>query len=320
MKILVTGTAGFIGNAIALRLLKEGHNILGIDNVNHYYDVRLKEARLNRLKDFDAFTELHVDIADRAAIEKAFKSFQPSKVVHMAAQAGVRYSIESPYSYIDSNLVGFANILEECRHQKVEHLVYASSSSVYGVNIKLPFSENDPTDHPLSLYGATKKANEVMAHSYSHLYQIPCTGLRFFTVYGPWGRPDMALFKFTKSILDNESIEIYNQGHHQRDFTYIDDVVEVVSKAISLTNQLAGSTLFNIGSGRQIQLMDMINIVESILGKKSIKKLLPHQEGDMMETYADISHASRVLGYAPKTSFEEGVHQFVQWFKSYYAF
>ncbi len=333
MKIMVTGTAGFIGNHLALRLLERGDEVIGIDNLNDYYDVNLKKDRLKRLADFDGFTDVRLDLADRAGMEAAFKQYQPQKVVNLAAQAGVRYSIENPHAYIDSNIVGFTNILEDCRHNQVEHLVYASSSSVYGANESMPFSVHDNVDHPLSLYAASKKANELMAHTYSNLYQLPTTGLRFFTVYGPWGRPDMALFLFTKAILNGEKIKVFNYGKHRRDFTYIDDIVEGVIRTLDHTaepnpdwsgkNPDPGTSkapwrVYNIGNQSPVELMDYIETLEKFLGKTAEKELLPLQPGDVPDTYADVEALVSDVGYKPNTTIEQGIERFVAWYLDYY--
>ena len=332
MKILVTGTAGFIGNHLALKLLERGDEVIGIDNLNDYYDVNLKKARLARIIDYKNYTDIRADIADRYTIATLFKQHQPQRVVNLAAQAGVRYSIENPHAYIDSNIVGFMNILEGCRHQNIEHLVYASSSSVYGANQTLPFSVHDNVDHPLSLYAATKKANELMAHTYSHLYRLPTTGLRFFTVYGPWGRPDMALFLFTKAILAGESIKVFNYGKHQRDFTYIDDIVEGIIKTLDhsaqantnwsgLTPDPATSNapwrVYNIGNQNPVELLSYIETLEKALGKKAIKEFLPLQLGDVMDTYADAGALEIDVNYKPDTPIEQGINKFVEWYLAY---
>lgn len=335
MRILVTGTAGFIGSALAHQLLDRGDEVIGVDNVNDYYDVTLKEARLARLKSRPGFTEIRVSLEDRSSIEKTFSKYRPSRVVNLAAQAGVRYSLKNPHAYIDANLVGFCNILEACRHHEVEHLVYASSSSVYGANTQMPFSIHHNVDHPVSLYAATKKANELMAHTYSHLYDLPTTGLRFFTVYGPWGRPDMALFIFTRKILAGKPIDVFNHGKHKRDFTYIDDIVEGVVRCIDRvatpnpdwrsdlpdpgTSQ-APYRLYNIGCHQPVQLMDFIEILEKNLGMKAEKNFLPMQQGDVPATYADVDDLMRDTGYRPRTSIEEGIARFVEWYKDYYGF
>ena len=333
MKVFVTGTAGFIGAALAVRLLERGDDVVGIDNINDYYDVNLKFARLKRVKSYPGFTEVRDSLENRSIVEKVFKEHQPDVVVNLAAQAGVRYSLENPLAYVDTNLVGFANILEGCRHNNVKHLVYASSSSVYGANTKMPFSVHQNVDHPLSLYAATKKANELMAHTYSHLYNLPTTGLRFFTVYGPWGRPDMALFKFTRQILSGEPIDVFNHGKHQRDFTYIDDIVEGVIGVIDKTPEPdpgwssgkpdpASSTapyrLYNIGNNTSVELMHYIEVLEDCLGIKAKKNMLPLQPGDVPATYADIDDLARDVGYHPVTTVEEGVKRFVEWYRDFY--
>ena len=333
MKVLVTGSAGFIGSALALRLLERGDNVVGLDNLNDYYDVNLKKARLERLRPHRGFTDIRASLEDAPALTEIFVKHRPERVVNLAAQAGVRYSIQNPRAYIDSNLVGFINILEACRHYGVEHLVYASSSSVYGANTKMPFSVHDNVDHPVSLYAATKKANELMAHTYSHLYGLPTTGLRFFTVYGPWGRPDMALFLFTRNILAGEPIDVFNYGHHRRDFTYIDDIVEGIIRVLdhvaepnpdwssdtpdSATSR-APYRLYNIGSHRPIELMRYIDVLEQCLGRKAIKNLLPMQPGDVPDTYADVDALIRHVGYRPDTPIEEGVARFVAWYRDHY--
>mgnify|MGYP000966964359 FL=1 len=333
MKILVTGSAGFIGSTLALRLLERGDEVIGLDNLNDYYDVNLKLARLARLQPHSGFTELRASLEDRSALTDAFANHRPDRVVNLAAQAGVRYSIQNPHAYVDSNLVGFVNVLEACRHHGVEHLVYASTSSVYGANTRMPFSEHDNVDHPLSLYAATKKANELMAHTYSHLYGLPTTGLRFFTVYGPWGRPDMALFLFARNILAGEPIDVFNYGHHRRDFTYIDDIVEGVIRALDRVakpnpewssdapdpaTSRAPYRLYNIGCHRPIELMRYIEVLEGCLGRKAIKNLLPMQAGDVPDTYADVDGLARDVGYRPSTTIEDGVARFVEWYRGYY--
>jgi UDP-glucuronate 4-epimerase len=333
MKVLVTGSAGFIGSSLSLRLLERGDEVIGVDNLNDYYDVALKKARLARTQSQDGYTDLRIDIHDRAAVTRAFAEHRPQRVVNLAAQAGVRYSIENPMAYVDTNLTGFANILEGCRHYGVEHLVYASSSSVYGANTNMPFSVHHNVDHPLSLYAASKKANELMAHTYSHLYRVPTTGLRFFTVYGPWGRPDMALFKFTRAILAGEPIEVFNYGKHRRDFTYIEDIVEGVIRVLdripepnpgwsgdapdSATSS-APYQLYNIGNHRPVELMHYIEVLEDCLGKKAEKNLLPLQAGDVPDTYADVEDLVRDTGYKPDTSVETGIANFVDWYRAYY--
>jgi UDP-glucuronate 4-epimerase len=332
MKVLVTGSAGFIGSALCIRLLARGDQVIGIDNHNDYYDPTLKEARLGRHANHPNYTHLRFDIADRFVIEKAFKKHKPQGVINLAAQAGVRYSIENPLAYVDSNIVGFAHILEGCRHNEVEHLVYASSSSVYGANTSMPFSVHDNVDHPLSIYAASKKANELMAHTYSHLYDLPTTGLRFFTVYGPWGRPDMALFKFTKAILAEESIPIFNNGKHRRDFTYIDDIVEGVIRVLdqpakpnpewSGLQPDSGTSnapwrVYNIGNNKPVDLMDYIEVLEKSLGKIAKKDFLPLQPGDVPDTYADLEDLVNELNYKPEISVKIGIEKFVEWFIEY---
>ena len=334
MKVLITGTAGFIGNKLAQRLLARGDEVIGVDNLNDYYDVALKQARLNLIKDNPGFTDVRVNIEDRAAMDEVFRKHKPQRVVNLAAQAGVRYSLENPYSYIDSNIMGFMNILEGCRHNGVEHLVYASSSSVYGANTNMPFSVRHNVDHPLSLYAATKKSNELMAHTYSHLYQIPTTGLRFFTVYGPWGRPDMALFLFTKNILAGKPIDVFNYGKHRRDFTYIDDIVEGVIRVLdnvasansawsSDTPDPASSSapyrLYNIGNNQPVELMHYIEVLQDCLGRKAELNLLPLQPGDVPDTYADVSELVQDVDYKPDTTVEQGVANFVAWYRDFYA-
>jgi UDP-glucuronate 4-epimerase len=333
MRILVTGAAGFIGSALSERLLARGDEILGVDNLNNYYDVTLKEARLARLTSQTGFRFVKASLEDRQAIDAAFAQFRPQRVVNLAAQAGVRYSLENPRAYVDSNLVGFINILEACRHGGIEHLVYASSSSVYGANRKLPFSVRDSVDHPLSLYAATKKANELMAHTYSHLYGLPTTGLRFFTVYGPWGRPDMALFLFTRKILAGEPIEVFNHGKHTRDFTYVDDIVEGVIRTLDrvasadptfdpLTPNTGTSSapyrVYNIGNHRPVELSSYIEIIEKCLGRKAEKILKPLQPGDVPDTYADVEELMHDTGYSPETPVEVGIERFVTWYRAYY--
>jgi len=334
MKILVTGTAGFIGNQLALTLLERGDEVVGLDNHNDYYDIKLKLARLARIQDHAAYTHIKADLADREAVEQLFKQYQPQRVVNLAAQAGVRYSLENPRAYIDSNIVGFTNILEGCRHHQVEHLVYASSSSVYGANETMPFSVHDNVDHPLSLYAASKKANELMAHTYSHLYRLPTTGLRFFTVYGPWGRPDMAPIIFAKAIMEGKPLKVFNYGKHRRDFTYIDDIVEGVIKTLDKVAQgnpdwdgkqpdpassRAPWRIYNIGNQQPVELMRFIELMEKNLGKTVEKQLLPMQPGDVPDTYADVEALVKDVGYQPSTSIETGVQRFVQWYLEYYA-
>jgi len=334
MRVLVTGAAGFIGSGLSERLLARGDEVFGFDNLNNYYDVKLKEARLAKLTPHAAFRFMKASLEDRPAVEKAFADFKPQRVVNLAAQAGVRYSIENPYAYVEANLVGFINILEACRHGGIEHLVYASSSSVYGANRKLPFSVRDAVDHPVSLYAATKKANELMAHTYSHLYNLPTTGLRFFTVYGPWGRPDMALFLFTRNILAGKPIDVFNHGHHTRDFTYVDDIVEGVIRTLDKVatpdpafdplNPNPGTSsapyrLYNIGSHRPIELARYIELIEENLGVKAQKNLLPLQAGDVPDTYADVSELTTDTGYSPSTPVETGIKRFVAWYRAYYG-
>ncbi len=334
MKVLVTGAAGFIGHALSQRLLARGDQVLGYDNLNDYYDVRLKHSRRDRLLAQPSFEFREAALEDRAAMEKAFADFQPQRVVNLAAQAGVRYSIENPRAYIDSNIVGFLNILECCRSAALEHLVYASSSSVYGGNARLPFSVSDSVDHPLSLYAASKKSNELMAHTYSHLFGLPTTGLRFFTVYGPWGRPDMALFKFTKNILAGEPIEVFNHGRHTRDFTYVDDIVEGVIRVLDqpakpdpLFDPLNPSPaissapwrVYNIGNQRPVELLRYIELIEQALGRKAIIKLLPLQAGDVPDTVADVSALERDTGYCPSTTVDVGISRFIEWYRQYYG-
>ena len=334
VKVLITGSAGFIGSALAIRLLKRGDSVIGIDNHNDYYDPALKEARLARHADHPNYTHLRIDLADRKAIEAAFANYKPQCVVNLAAQAGVRYSIENPLAYIDSNIVGFAHILEGCRHNGVEHLVYASSSSVYGANTKTPFSVHHNVDHPLSLYAASKKSNELMAHTYSHLYMLPTTGLRFFTVYGPWGRPDMALFKFTKAIQAGDPIQVFNYGKHRRDFTYIDDIVEGIIRVLDSPapcnpewdgakpdpgTSKAPWRVYNIGNSSPVELMDFIYSVEKALGKKAEMQILPLQAGDVPDTYANVEDLIEQFHYKPSTTVEQGVANFVAWYREYFA-
>ncbi len=333
MRVLVTGAAGFIGSHLSQRLLARGDQVLGYDNMNAYYDPRLKEARLARLAPQAGFDFVRASLEDRAALETAFDQFKPQRVVNLAAQAGVRYSLENPQAYIDSNIVGFMNILEACRHRGVEHLVYASSSSVYGANKKLPFAVEDSVDHPVSMYATTKKANELMAHTYSHLFKLPTTGLRFFTVYGPWGRPDMALFLFTRKILAGEAIDVFNHGHHTRDFTYIDDIVEGVIRTLDRVpgpdpthdpmaptpaTSSAPYRVYNIGNHQPVELLRYIEVLEDCLGRKAERNLLPLQPGDVPDTYADVEALQRDTGYSPSTSIETGVARFVDWYRSCY--
>lgn len=330
MKYLVTGAAGFIGNFVAERLCNEGHDVIGLDNLNDYYDPNLKIARLKRIEHLENFTFIKMDIADRDGIANLFENEKFDRVIHLAAQAGVRYSIENPMAYIDSNLTGFATILEGCRHNKVSHLVYASSSSVYGMNEKMPFSTEDAVDHPVSLYAATKKSNELMAHSYSHLYDLPTTGLRFFTVYGPWGRPDMAPFLFTDAILNDREIKVFNHGKMKRDFTYIDDIVEGIIRiqnVVPLRNDENPNTspssskapykVFNIGNNEPIALMTFIEAIEKASGKEAKKNYMPMQAGDVPATFADIDSLKEEVGFKPDTDIEYGMQQFVDWFKEY---
>jgi len=333
-RILVTGAAGFIGFHLSQRLLAEGNAVVGLDNLSPYYDVRLKEDRLRQLAPFGNFRFIHAELADRAAMDGLFAQERPRIVVHMAAQAGVRYSVENPHAYVDSNLVGFMNVLEGCRHAGVEHLVYASSSSVYGANTRTPFSVHHNVDHPVSLYAATKKANELMAHTYAALYGIPCSGLRLFTVYGPWGRPDMAPYLFTRAILEDRPIEIYNEGRMRRDFTFIDDIVEGVARVIpripAANTRWSGDSpdpatsfapyrIYNIGNGRPVDLMEFIALLEKHLGRKAKRKLLPMQPGDVEETCADVDDLIADAGFRPRTPVEEGIGHYVRWFQSYYG-
>ncbi len=331
--ILITGAAGFIGYHVARRLLERGEAVIGIDNLNSYYDARLKKARLAQLKPFKAFRFRKLDLVNRKGMAALFVQHRFRRVVHMAAQAGVRYSLVNPHAYTDSNVVGFVNILEGCRHAKVEHLVYASSSSVYGGNTRMPFSVHDNVDHPVSLYAATKKANELMAHTYAHLYSIPCTGLRFFTVYGPWGRPDMALFLFTKAILAGKPIDVYNHGRMKRDFTYIDDIVEGVVRTLDrpakadpawsgeAPNSATSSApyrLYNLGNHQPVELLRFIELLEQALGRSAKKNFLPLQAGDVPATYADVQDLIDDVGFKPDTPLEEGIRRFVEWYRSYY--
>jgi UDP-glucuronate 4-epimerase len=334
MKIIVTGAAGFIGFHLSAYLLKRGDEVIGIDNLNTYYDVRLKEARLGQLRKFQNFTWRKHDLKEREGTAQLFAEIRPDKVANLAAQAGVRYSLTNPHEYVDSNLVAFTNILEACRHNKVQHLVYASSSSVYGANTTMPFSIHDNVDHPLSLYAASKKANELMAHTYSHLFGVPTTGLRFFTVYGPWGRPDMALFLFTKAILEGRPIDVFNQGKMQRDFTYIDDIVEgvvrVLDRIATPNPEWSGASpdpgtsrapyrIYNIGNHSPVELMHLIRVLESVLKRKATLNMLPMQPGDVPATAADVADLVRDVGFKPATPIEVGVQKFVDWYLSHYA-
>lgn len=333
MKVLVTGTAGFIGSTLAKRLLARGDEVIGVDNLNDYYDVQIKKDRLAYLLPHGGFTDIRANIEDKAAIDKIFKEHKPERVVNLAAQAGVRYSLINPHAYIESNIVGFLNILEGCRHFGTEHLVYASSSSVYGATTAMPFSVHNNVDHPVSLYATSKKTNELMAHTYSHLFNIPTTGLRFFTVYGPWGRPDMALFIFTKKILAGEPIDVFNYGHHRRDFTYIDDIVEGVIRTLDHvapgnpqwnSNEPDPATskapyrIYNIGSNNPVELLRYIEVLEDCLGKKAVKNLLPLQPGDVPDTYADVDALIEDVDYKPGTPVETGIDNFVKWYRDYY--
>ena len=335
MKVLVTGTAGFIGSHVAQVLLARGDEVVGFDNLNDYYDVSLKQARLARLLDKPGYTHIAADLADRTAVEQAFATHKPQRVVNLAAQAGVRYAAENPHVYVQSNVTGFLHILEGCRHHDVQHLVYASTSSVYGANRAMPFSEHAPAEHPLTLYAATKKANEQMAHSYAHLYGIPCTGLRFFTVYGPWGRPDMALFLFTRAILEGKPIRVFNHGHHKRSFTYVDDIVEGVVRTLDrvpgkdpdwsgerpdpATSGVAPYRLYNIGNEQPVELLRYIEVLEECLGRKAVMEMLPLQPGDVPDTEADVSDLVANVGYRPVVPVEEGVANFVRWYRGYYG-
>jgi len=332
MKVLVTGSAGFIGSEVSLRLLDAGHEVVGLDNVNAYYDVALKEARLARISGHPSFTEARIDMEDRGEVEKLFAKHKPTHVINLAAQAGVRYSLENPHSYVDANMVGFANILEGCRHAEVKHLVFASSSSVYGTNTKMPFTVHDPVNHPISIYAASKRANELMAHTYSHLFQLQTSGLRFFTVYGPWGRPDMALFLFTKAILEGKPIDVFNNGDMKRSFTYIDDIVEGVIRLLDCppkpdpqggngdpaSSASAPFHIYNIGSDKPESLLRYIEVLEENLGKKAEKNMLPMQPGDVQATWADVDDLKKAVGYEPKTPIEVGVKRFVAWYKEFY--
>ena len=334
MKVLVTGAAGFIGSFVAAKLLERGDEVVGLDNLNDYYDVNLKRARLEKLRAHDQFSFEKLDLADRSGMEQLFRREGLQRVVHLAAQAGVRYSIENPHVYVDSNVVGTLHVLEGCRHHEIEHLVYASTSSVYGANTAMPFSVHQNVDHPLSLYAATKKANELMAHTYSTLYRLPTTGLRFFTVYGPWGRPDMALFLFTRNILAGKPIDVFNFGNHKRDFTYVDDIAEGIVHALDHVAEpnadwssdapdpgtsRAPYRLYNIGNQRPVDLMKYIGLVEECLGMEAEKNMLPLQPGDVPDTWADVEDLVRDVGYRPQTPVEEGVGKFVEWYLSYYG-
>lgn len=333
LKILITGAAGFIGYNLSSELLARGYDIIGIDNMNNYYEVSLKNARLSNLKTADAFKFFHFDIEDRDKVKSLFANNQVDVVINLAAQAGVRYSLENPHSYINSNIVGFMNILEACRYNEVQHLIYASSSSVYGANTSLPFSVHDNVDHPLSLYAATKKANELMAHTYSSLYGLPTTGLRFFTVYGPWGRPDMALFKFTKNIIEGKQIDVFNNGEMMRDFTYVDDIVEAISRLIEKkaipnpkwsgkrpdpATSYAPYKIYNIGNNNPVNLLDFIEAIEEKVGRKAIKNYMPLQAGDVPATYADVEDLYKDIDFRPQTSIKDGVGKFVDWYIDYY--
>lgn len=333
MTILVTGAAGFIGMHLSKRLLEQGYEVVGIDNLNDYYDPKLKEARLTELNKYNHFTFMKLDLVDKEGILELFNKFSFTYVIHLAAQAGVRYSLQNPHAYVDSNLVSFVNILEACRHNPVKHFIYASSSSVYGANQKTPFSTSDNVDHPVSLYAATKKANELIAHTYSHLYGIPTTGLRFFTVYGPWGRPDMAYFSFTKNILEGKPIKVFNHGNMKRDFTYIDDIVEGIVRLLDKppvsnpnwdrmspdpSSSYAPYKIYNIGNNQPVKLLDFIETLESLLGVKAKMEFLPMQPGDVEATYADIDDLQKAVGFHPSTSIEDGLRKFVKWYRSYY--
>jgi UDP-glucuronate 4-epimerase len=333
MRVLVTGAAGFIGYHTAARLLDRGHEVIGFDSLNSYYEVSLKEARLARLTGHEGFRFIKADLTDRTAVDATFAEERPERVVHLAAQAGVRYSLDNPHAYIGSNIVGFLHVLEGCRHHGVEHLVYASSSSVYGGNRALPFKVSDNVDHPFSLYGATKKANELMAHSYAHLFGLPVTGLRFFTVYGPWGRPDMSLFIFTRKILAGEPIQVFNYGHHARDFTFIDDAVEGVTRSLDKiatpdpdwraeipdpATSSAPYRLYNIGNHSPVALTDYIAMLETALGKKAKLEMVEAQPGDVLETYADVEALKKATGFEPSTPLAEGIKRFVAWYREFY--
>jgi UDP-glucuronate 4-epimerase len=332
-RIIVTGSAGFIGSSLCLKLLERGDSVMGIDNHNNYYDPKIKDARVERLTKFSNYQHFRIDLTDVENLNKIFQEHKPHSVANLAAQAGVRYSIENPLAYINSNIVGFTHILENCRQHKIQHLVYASTSSVYGANTKMPFSEHDSANHPLSLYAASKKSNELMAHTYSYLYEMPTTGLRFFTVYGPWGRPDMALFKFTRSILEDKPIDVFNFGKHTRDFTYIDDIVTGIIKTLDnpakknnnwnsnqpdCASSKAPWRIYNIGNNNPVQLMDYIDALEKALGKKAKINFLPLQPGDVPDTYANVENLNKNFNYKPSTSVIDGVSNFIKWYKSYY--
>jgi UDP-glucuronate 4-epimerase len=334
MRVLVTGTAGFIGSHVAMRLLARGDEVIGLDNLSDYYDVGLKKARLARFSDDRGYTHVHADLADRDAVEEVFATYRPQRVINLAAQAGVRYAATNPHVYMSSNVTGFLHVLEGCRHHDVEHLVFASTSSVYGADTRMPFSEHQPTEHPLTLYAASKKANEQMAHSYAHLYGLPCTGLRFFTVYGPWGRPDMALFLFTKAILAGEPIRVFNHGHHKRSFTYVDDIVEGVLRTLDQvptrcdkwsgdrpdpgTSGVAPYRIYNIGNEKPVELLQYIHVLEECLDRKARMEMLPLQAGDVPDTEANVSALVQATGYAPHVDVRAGVRQFVDWYRHYY--
>ena len=335
MRILVTGTAGFIGYHVAARLLQRGDEVIGLDNLSDYYDVRLKQARLAHFDGLPGYTHVHADLSDRAAIEAAFSAYRPHRVVHLAAQAGVRYAAENPHVYVSSNVTGFLHVLEGCRHHDVEHLVFASTSSVYGANTRMPFSETQSTEHPLTLYAATKKANEQMAHAYAHLFGLPCTGLRFFTVYGPWGRPDMALFLFTRAILAGEPLRVFNHGRHKRSFTYVDDIVEGVVRMLDRpptpntrwsgdmpdpgTSGVAPYRIYNIGNERPVELLHYIDVLQQCLGRAARMEWLPLQPGDVPDTEADVSALAEAADYEPKIDVAEGISRFVTWYRNYYG-
>ncbi|WP_286239739.1 NAD-dependent epimerase [Neptuniibacter halophilus] len=331
MKFLVTGAAGFIGFYTAQRLCQAGHEVVGLDNLNDYYDINLKHARLNQLQPLQGFRFVELDLADREGMAALFRQEKFDRVIHLAAQAGVRYSLQNPFAYVDSNLVGMMTILEGCRNNEVGHLVYASSSSVYGMNVKMPFSTDDAVDHPVSLYAATKKSNELMAHSYSHLYDIPTTGLRFFTVYGPWGRPDMAPFLFTRAILQGEPIKVFNHGKMRRDFTFVEDIVEGVIRIQDVIPQRddqqamnspaaskAPYRVYNIGNNQPIELMEFIQAIENAAGREAVKEYLPMQPGDVPATYADVSGLEQAVGFKPSTSIQDGMNRFVDWYRGFY--